>query len=264
MTMRQRDRSTGAVLLLALAVALLVEKPAAAADSVDIALVLAADVSRSVDDDEFRLQREGYADAFKSPQVLRAIQSGPHGAIAVTFIEFAGADQLNTVAEWTVIRDGEGAAVFATRLLTPPRSFAGFTSISAAIDYSMKRFGEGGIKAERRIIDISGDGTNNAGRPVTQARDDALAQGVTINGLTILNLHPNPGFFAHTQPAGGLPNYYRENVIGGPAAFLVEIEDYKSFGQAVISKLIGEIASLPAGRAQSPRAHEEERIATRY
>lgn len=224
--------------------------PASAAETVDLALVLAADVSRSIDDDEFKLQREGYARAFTHPQVLRAIRAGSHQAIAVTFVEWSGDSEQKTVVDWTVIRDGETGAVFASAILAAPRSFIGHTSISAAIDFAMKRFAEGGFQAERRVIDISGDGTNNSGRPVTDARDEAAAQGVTINGLTILNLSPNYGYFAHTQPPGGLPNYYRQNVIGGPAAFLVEIEDFDSFGAAIVSKLVGEIAALSGGGAQ--------------
>lgn len=214
-----------------------------AAEFVDLALVLAADVSRSVDEDEFKLQREGYANAFTRPEVLRAIQAGPHRGIAVTFIEWSGASEQQVVADWTVIRDGESGAVFASAVLAPARSFAGFTSISGAIDFAVKRLAASGVEAQRRVIDISGDGNNNAGRPVTTARDEAVAQGITINGLAIINLHPNPGYFAHTQPPGGLPLYYQQNVIGGPAAFLLVIEDFNSFGQAIVNKLVGEIAS---------------------
>lgn len=224
-------------------------RAAQAAEEVDIALILAADVSRSVDEDEFKLQREGFAGAFNNPQVLKAIHAGPRGALAATFIEWSGFYEQKVVVDWAVIRDGETGAVFASQILAAPRSFTGFTSISAAIDFAMKRFEESGIKAERRIIDVSGDGTSNAGRPVTQARDEAVAEGVTINGLVIINLHPNPGYLAHTQPPEGLPGYYRQNVIGGPAAFLVVIEDFKSFGEAIVSKLIGEIASLPKDEA---------------
>lgn len=219
--------------------------PAIAAETVDLALVLAADVSRSIDDDEFKLQREGYARAFTHPDVLRAIRAGPHHAIAVTFVEWSGAAEQKTVVDWTVIRDDETGAVFASAILAAPRSFASHTSISAAIDFAMKRFAETDIEAGRRVIDVSGDGTNNSGRPVNEARDEAVAQGATINGLTILNEHPNYGYFAHTQPPGGLPNYYRQNVIGGAAAFLVEIKDFDSFGGAIVSKLVGEIAALP-------------------
>jgi len=244
---RHRTRQVAARRNLALAFVILamglaLARPALAADAVDIALLLAADVSRSVDEDEFKLQREGYANAFSDPRVMKAIQAGPHGALAVSFIEWSGASQQKVVVDWSVIKDGESAATFASQLLAAPRSFAGFTSISAAIDFAIERLAAAEFKAERRVIDISGDGTNNSGRPITLARDEAVAKGVTINGLAIINLNPHPGYIAHIQPPGGLPNYYRENVIGGPAAFLVVIEDFKSFGQAIVNKLIGEIA----------------------
>ena len=224
-----------------------------AAEIVDVAIVLAADVSRSVDEDEFTLQREGYARAFTNPQVLQAIQAGPNRGIAVTFVEWSGANDQKVVADWTIVRDGESGAVFSSMILAPPRSFAGLTSISAAVDFSMKLFADGRFQATRRVIDVSGDGTSNSGRPIIQARDEAIVQGVTINGLTILNLHPNPGFIAHTQPPGGLPNYYRENVIGGAMSFLVEIEDFKSFGEAIVSKLVGEIARQDAAKGLAAR-----------
>ena len=243
-----------AALALAVALAATGAAAAAAAEAVDIALVLAADVSRSVDEDEFKLQRQGYANAFTRPEVLRAIQAGQHRAIAVTFVEWSGASEQQVVADWTVIRDEESGAVFASTLLAASRSFAGFTSISAAIDFAIKRLAASGVEAERRVIDISGDGTNNAGRPVTAARDEAVAQGITINGLAIINLHPNPGYFAHTQPAGGLPLYYRQNVIGGPASFLLVIEDFNSFGEAIVNKLVGEIAAGPRGTSHAAAA----------
>lgn len=227
-------------------------------ERVDLALVLAADVSRSVDQEEFQLQREGYAKAFTHPQVLNAIRAGANRAIAVTFIEWSGVGDQKVVADWAVIRDEESGAVFASRILAPPRAFATFTAIGDAIDFAIKRFDEAneakGITAERRVIDISGDGTSNSGRLVSDARDDAVVKGITINGLTILNLHPNPGYFAHTQPPEGLPNYYRRNVIGGPTAFVVEIEDFKSFGQAIVSKLVGEIAQTRAPRTKDVAA----------
>jgi len=225
------------------AITLLGLAPSPRAETVDLQLILAADVSRSVDEDEFRLQREGYASAMTNPRVIKAIQSGPYRSIAVTFIEWSGAEAQKIVADWMVIRDDETAGGFSSVLLTSPRSFAGFTSISAAIDYSMKRFADSGVESERHIIDVSGDGTNNGGRPVTDARDEAVAAGVTINGLAIINLHPNPGYFSHTQPPGGLGEYYRTNVTGGPASFVITIEDFNSFAEAMTNKLVNEIAS---------------------
>jgi hypothetical protein len=154
------------------------------------------------------------------------------------------------IAEWTVIRDGESAASFAATLLSAPRAFVGRTSISAAVDFSYAFLSKAGASAERRIIDVSGDGTNNSGRSVRDARDEAVAAGVTINGLAILNEHPNPGYFAHTQPPEGLPEYYRQNVIGGTGAFLMVVQDFNSFGEAITNKLVNEIAATaPPTRA---------------
>jgi hypothetical protein len=233
-----------------LAALLSIVAPPARAEAVDLALVLAADVSRSIDDDEFKLQRKGYATAITNPRVLQAIAASPHGAIAICFVEWSGPEEQQVVAEWTVIRDGESAAGFAATLVSAPRSFVGRTSISAALDFSRAYFGKAGVVAERRVIDVSGDGTNNSGRPVLDARDEAVAAGITVNGLAIINEHPNPGYFAHTQPPEGLPEYYRQNVIGGPGSFLLVVQDFDSFGEAITNKLVNEIATAkPLTRA---------------
>jgi hypothetical protein len=215
---------------------------AARAEQVDLQLALIADVSRSVDNDEFRLQREGFASALTDPRVLSAIRSGAVGAIGVTFIEWSGDDEQKVVVDWTVIRDGESGAVVADQIRSAPRSFTGRTSISAAIDFTVRRFEASGLTSARKVIDVSGDGTNNAGRDVTSARDEAIAKGFVINGLAIINLNPNFGFIAHTQPPGGLPNYYRQNVMGGPGAFVLQIDDFQSFADAMATKLLNEIA----------------------
>src|SRR5207247_10267729 len=152
----------------------------ARAETVDLLLVLAADVSRSIDDVEFNLQRKGYAAAITDPRVLRAIVGGRNHAIAVTFIEWSGAADQNVVVDWTVVRDEEGAGSVAATMLAAPRSFLGRTSISAAIDFAMERFSVAPAEGDKRIIDISGDGTNNSGRAVTEARDQAVAAGVTL------------------------------------------------------------------------------------
>jgi hypothetical protein len=228
-----------------LAAAVLLVLTPARAESVDVALVLAADVSRSVDDDEFKLQRQGYAAAVTNPRVLQSIAAGQHGAVAICFIEWSGPEEQQVVAEWTVVRDGETAAGFAATLLNAPRSFVGRTSISAALDFSRAYLGKTLVAADRRVIDVSGDGTNNSGRPVLEARDETVAAGVTVNGLAIINEHPNPGYFAHTQPPEGLPEYYRQNVIGGPGAFLLVVQDFNSFGEAITNKLVNEIAGMP-------------------
>ena len=218
----------------------------ARAETVDLLLVLAADVSRSIDDVEFNLQRKGYAAAITDPRVLRAISGGRNHAIAVTFIEWSGAADQNVVVDWTVVRDEEAAGGIAATILAAPRSFLGRTSISAAIDYSLERLAAAPAAADKRIIDVSGDGTNNSGRPVTEARDQAVASGVTVNGLAIINTQANPGYAFHTQPPGGLPKYYEENVIGGPGAFLLQVENFDSFAESMTRKLVTEIAGAPA------------------
>jgi len=227
-----------------LTVTLCLGAPAARAETVDLALVLAADVSRSIDDDEFKLQRQGYAAAVTDQRVLSAIAAGQYGAIAICFVEWSGPDEQQVVADWTVIRDGESAASFATTLIDAPRSFVGRTSISAAVDFSRAYFTKSGVTYERRVIDVSGDGTNNSGRPLLDARDEAVAAGITINGLAIINQKPNPGYFAHTQPPEGLPEYYRQNVTGGPGSFLLVVQDFSTFGEAMTQKLISEIAAI--------------------
>ena len=219
----------------------------------DLEVVLAADVSRSIDDTEFELQRKGYAAALTDPRVLTAIHGRTNGAVAVCFIEWSGEEDQQVVVDWTEIRDEEDAGTVAAAILAAPRSFMGRTSISAAIDFAMTHFGKAKWQANRRIIDVSGDGTNNSGRAVTEARDQAIASGATINGLAIVNDRPNLGYSAHTQPPGGLPLYYRQNVIGGPNAFLIVVEDFNSFADAMANKLAKEIdvASSAAERQVS-------------
>jgi hypothetical protein len=217
--------------------------PASPAERVDLQIVFAADVSISVDNDEFRLQRDGYADAITDPHVVEIMRSGPFRSIAVSFIEWSGPAEQRLVADWTVIRDAETAETFANILRAAPRSFIGATAIGNAIDYAMRRLAESGIDSDRRIIDISGDGDNNSGRPVEYARDNAVAAGVTINGLAIINRNPKPGFFAHIHPPGGLGEYYRTRVIGGPQSFVLVVEDYSTFAKAITNKLMREIAT---------------------
>ncbi|MFM8801601.1 MAG: DUF1194 domain-containing protein [Tagaea sp.] len=208
---------------------------------VDLELVLAVDVSRSVDDQEFELQRRGYARAFTHPTVIRAIQANPLRKIAVAFVEWSGAEFQKTVVPWTEIADGESGALFADRVLEAPRSFWGWTSISGAIDHSVGMFGQA-YRGRRKVIDVSGDGINNSGRPAYAARDDAVARGVAINGLVIMNDNPNPGPRGFAQPP--LDEFYREQVIGGPGAFVIAINEFESFAYAIVNKLIKEIADF--------------------
>jgi hypothetical protein len=236
----------GAVLILAAASP--VARPAQADDAVDLLLVLAADISRSVDERKFRLQREGYAAAMIETRVIRAMTGGPTGRIALCFVEWAGENDQTIVVDWTFVAGESDAQAVAKRIREAPRAFMGRTSISAAINYGMAQFARSPFQADRRIIDVSGDGTNNAGQPVTLARDAALAQGITINGLVILSGVPLPTNPMHTNPPGGLTAYYENNVIGGPGAFVVEAQNFESFGQSIISKLIKEIAAVARTR----------------
>jgi hypothetical protein len=222
---------------------------AGGAEEVDLLLVLAADVSRSIDDQKFELERRGYAAAIADPRVLEAIASGPTGRIATAFVEWAGANSQKVVIDWTVIKGESDAKMFAGRLLESPRSFADRTAIGAGIDFARAQFPRSPYVSDRHVIDVSGDGTNNSGRDVREARDDAVANDVTtINGLAILTLTPLPYNPEHTNPPGGLEKYYRENVIGGTNAFVMVAEDFDSFGKSIIAKLIREISALPTKR----------------
>jgi len=212
---------------------------------VDVLLVLAADVSRSVDDKEFKLQREGFANAIVDPRVLRAMTIGPHGRIAVVFVEWASEFEQRVVVDWTVVASAGDAEALAARIRGAPRSFWGRTSISSAIEFSMTLLARSPFQAERKVIDISGDGINNSGPDVTAARDAAIAaNNVTINALVILSDEPLPTNPTHTHPPGGLKAYFEASVIGGPGAFAVEAQNFESFGHALIAKLIKEIAGL--------------------
>jgi len=215
-------------------------------ESVDLLLVLAADVSRSVDGPKFQLQREGYAAALSDPRVLDAIRSGPNGRIAILFLEWSGQFAQRVVVDWTIIKDAQSARQAGDHLLEAPRSFAERTSISAAIDFSVELLDKAPFEAARRTIDVSGDGTNNSGRDVQLARNAALKKGITINGLVILSDQPLPWNPDHTHPPGGLEHYYRENVIGGAGAFVLAAENFASFGRALTNKLVAEIAGRPA------------------
>ena len=209
---------------------------------VDLLLVLAADISRSLDQKKFRLQRDGYADALVHPRVLSAIKSGAMGRIAVTFIEWSGAGEQIIVADWTEIGTDEDAQAFAERVRNAPRAFMGRTAIGSAIEFSLRQLPRSPWRAERQLIDVSGDGRNNSGSDVVDARAAALAQGVTVNGLAILSEVPLAFNPAHTHPPGGLLAYYENNVVGGPNSFALAAESHEAFPQMILQKLIKEIA----------------------
>jgi Protein of unknown function (DUF1194) len=220
--------------------------PAArAAEPVDVALVLVSDVSRSIDDGEYALEKQGYASALISPEFVAAITEGEHHAIAIAYVEFAGVGEVRQVLDWTIVRDAASAGDFSARLAAAPRSYVGRTAIGEAVALAQQVLGAGAFAGARQVIDVCGDGTNNAGRAITEARDAAVAAGITINGLTIINDHPKNYYFAHVQPPGGLTKYYQDNVIGGPGAFALEVHDFAGFGTAFIRKLVQEIAFRP-------------------
>ncbi len=219
-----------------------------AAEQVDLLLVLASDVSRSVDHPKFLLQREGYAAAISDPHVLDAIKSGPQQRIALCFVEWSGFGAQRLVIDWTIVDGQDAARKFGDQLLELPRSFADRTSISGGIEFAAAQLERAPFESTRRTIDVSGDGTNNAGRDVKLARDEVVAKGIVVNGLVILSERPVPWNAEHTNPPGGLEKYYQDNVIGGPGAFVLVAENFNSFGRAIIKKLIAEIAVL------SPRA----------
>jgi hypothetical protein len=214
---------------------------AQAGTAVDVALVLAIDVSGSVSDGRIMLQRRGYSDALCHPGFLEAVRSGPTGRVALTFVQWSEARRQEQSVEWRVIQDAATARRFAQAITDADRPMPGWTSISAAIDYSVRLIASSGLAAQRRVIDVSGDGSNNDGRDVTAARDDAVAAGVTVNGLPIVEVEP------------GLDDYYRQNVIGGAGAFVVVARDIDAFAEAVLRKLLVEVAyASPGGGGERP------------
>jgi uncharacterized protein DUF1194 len=215
---------------LALAVLALIT-PARAQSNVDLLLVLAVDTSGSVNQERFELQRRGYAEAFRNPQVLNTIRRGSTKSIAVTVVQWTGPTLHVQAVPWTLIKDERTIAAFADAIEAAPRQlFGGGTSISGAIDHAMLILPTAPFKGFRRVIDVSGDGPNNRGRDVREARDDAVRADVVINGLPILSLEPY------------LDKYYFDHVIGGPGAFVIPAESYEKFSDAVLRKLILEIA----------------------
>jgi hypothetical protein len=226
----------GAVLLLA------ASPSGARAEDVDLALVLAVDVSGSVDEDEYRLQRQGYADAFLHPAVVSAIRSTGRGRIAATYIQWAGYGYQRISVPWTVVSDEASAAAFSDQIARAPRARISGTSISGAIDFSVLQLSLNPHATVRRVIDVSGDGVNNSGRPPDLARDAALALDIAINGLVIMNDNPGPGWQGYQPP---LDEHYRDHVIGGPGAFVLAVDGFESFAHAILNKLIREISAIP-------------------
>ena len=228
--------------LLGFAALWLLATPARAAEEVDLLLVLAVDASGSVSEERFRLQWQGYADAFRDRRLHAAIASGPSGCIAVAMFQWTGPAMQVPSISWTRLSDAASALALARRIEAAPRLlFGGGTSISGAIDHAMRLLAAAPFEAPRRVIDVSGDGANNRGRPAWQARDAALAQGVTINGLPILAMEWN------------LDDHYREQVIGGPGAFMIPVASFEEFPAAVLRKLVTEIAGTAPQRFSGAR-----------
>jgi hypothetical protein len=205
----------------------------ASAPPVDLALVLAVDASGSVNQTRFDLQKHGYAQAFRSREVIQAITAGADHAIAVAMVQWTGPTLHVQVIEWTRVSDGASAQALADAIdATRRRLYGGGTSLSGAIDTGAAILAASPFRATRRVIDISGDGSNNSGRLAETARDEAVKQGITINGLPITWIEP------------GLDAYYRESVVGGPGAFVIGIDSYDNFADAILQKLVTEISSI--------------------
>jgi len=237
-----RSHASRRLAALALGIGLLLGLPAAtgasANEEVDVALVVAVDISNSMDPEEQALQREGFIEAFRSPEVHRAIRNGMLGKIAVTYFEWAGTHIQHVVVRWTVIDGPESAHAFADALSRSPPRRGPRTSISGAIDASVRLLEDSGIEALRRVIDVSGDGANNQGRAIAEARDDALDKGIVINGLPIMLKRASGAWDTEN-----LDVYYRACVIGGPGSFIIPITERSQFAEAVRTKIVREVAA---------------------
>jgi hypothetical protein len=199
--------------------------------AVDVDLVLAIDASGSVEEDRFELQKRGFGAAFRDPKVLQAIRAGDHKAIAVFMLQWTGPAVQAVMVPWTMVTDERSADALASAIeASPRRLMGGGTSISGAIDFSVKMLSASPYPGTHRVIDISGDGSNNIGRPAEQARDEAVAIGIRINGLPILTVEPD------------LDQYFRKSVVGGPGAFVIPAKNYDQFADAILRKLVTEIA----------------------
>lgn len=226
------------------------------APSVDVELVLAVDVSYSMDMDELAVQREGYAQAIVSKEFLQALKTGPNGKIAVTYFEWAASSDQKIIIPWRVIDGPETADAVASEIMQAPIRRASRTSISSAIFFAMPLFDENPYRGLRRVIDISGDGPNNNGAPVTGARDEALAKGITINGLPIMVKEPSYS----TMDIENLDWYYEDCVVGGPGSFVVSIRDRDRFKEAIHNKLLQEVATRTPERPTVRVADKEPRV----
>src|SRR5918994_1456330 len=242
-----------AALLLAVVLSISGAWDARSEAEVDLALVLAVDVSLSMESDEQELQRQGFIEALRSPEVYQAIHKGMLGRIAVTYVEWAGAWHQEVIVPWSVIEQPADSLRFADRLSQSPTSRVGYTSISGAIEFGLRQLRESGVQPVRQVIDISGDGANNQGRTVTLARDEAVTQGITINGLPIMLKRPNTSWDIED-----LDLYFKDCVIGGPGAFMIPVREKQQFAQAIRTKIVREIASRPQTQSLVQPAQAEE------
>ena len=222
--------------------------------SVNVELVIAVDVSYSMDMDELAVQREGYAQAFVSKDFLQALRAGP-SKVAVTYFEWSMSGDEKIILPWRVIDGPESADVVATEIMKAPVRRGSSTSISGAINFALQLFKENPYRGLRRVIDISGDGPNNDGAPVTGARDAALQKGITINGLPIMVKEPS-----YATDIENLDLYYEDCVIGGPGAFIMTIKDREKFQEAIRTKLVLEVAGLTPEHGIVPAAEKEPRV----
>ncbi len=224
--------------------------------SVDIELVIAVDVSYSMDLDELAVQREGYAQAIVSKDFLQAVKTGPNSKVALTYFEWSASSDQKIIVPWRVIDGPESADAVANEIMKTPVRRGSRTSISGAINFAMPLFEKNPYRGLRRVIDISGDGPNNIGAPVTGARDAALAKGITINGLPIMVKEPSYS----SMDIDNLDLYYEDCVIGGPGSFVVSIKDREKFKEAIRSKLILEVADRTPEHRTVPVAEKEPRV----
>ncbi|MET0720295.1 MAG: DUF1194 domain-containing protein [Tardiphaga sp.] len=224
--------------------------------TVDVELVLAVDVSYSMDMEELAIQREGYAQAITSKEFLSALKTGPTGKIAVTYFEWAASTDQKLIIPWRVIDGPESADAVAAEIMKTPIRRASRTSISGAIYFAMPLFDDNAYVGLRRVIDISGDGPNNNGSPVTVARDEAISKGIVINGLPIMAKEVSYS----TMDIENLDLYYEDCVVGGPGSFVVTIKEREKFKEAIRTKLVMEVAGrVPEGRIV-PVAGREPRV----
>jgi len=235
---------------------IMAQRGAPAAVQVDAEVVLAVDVSYSMDPDEQQLQREGYMAAITSREFMQALRQGMNGRIAMTYFEWAGSHHQQIIVPWRLIDGPESADGFAADIGRARYTRASRTSISSALLFAAPLFEGSGYRGVRRVIDVSGDGVNNNGPPVTTVRDEVLAKGITINGLPILLKRPN----VSTLDIDNLDIYYEDCVIGGPGAFVIAIKEREQFKEAIRTKLVLEIAGRQPERRVVPAAASEPRI----